>query len=94
MSSRSTSPSAEAWSATSATSVSRNRSACTAGSVVHASRNLCAGRQFKSSDKARTWQGPASLLTPDAERAASYDLFTRGSVNNEMFLAGCKAKGT
>lgn len=44
MSSRRTSPSAEAWSATSATSVWRNRSACTAGSVVHASRNLCAGR--------------------------------------------------
>lgn len=49
MSSRSTSPSAEAWSATSATSVWRNRSACTAGSVVHASRNLCAGCSFRSS---------------------------------------------
>ena len=38
---------------------------------------------LKSSDKARTWQGPASLLPPDAERAASYDLFARGSVNNK-----------
>jgi hypothetical protein len=83
MSSRSTLPSAEEWSATSAILVWRNRSACTTGSVMHASRDFCAGRQFKSSDKAGTWQGPASLLTPDAERAASYGLFARGSVNNK-----------
>ena len=79
-------PQEEAWSATSVTSVWRNPSACTAGSVVHASRNLCTGRQFESSDNVRTWQSLASLLTQDARCTASHNLFLRRLVNKKSYV--------
>jgi hypothetical protein len=90
MSSRSTSPSAEAWSATSATSVWRNRSACTAGSVVHASRNLLARRKVNGVIMWNLKQASV-LLTPDLKCATSYNLFARQSINNQDSSTGCKA---